>query len=774
MRCVNYKMMDLNTTFLEVEIQRIDILIQRALRLWRLAGNNPEDQFLGLYISNEEAAALAGRANGRHWGSTTKLPGEDEQVLSQALAWAEENSQKIIQQARQEQVRLRLIELSSGFDLSTFEYNAFLVCLAPVLDLRYERLYAFLQNDITRKATSANLILDLLLEPGLERLPALEYLHDRAALLKFNLLHRHNGDANLYLSPLRQEFSPSPEIVAWLMGNYRPADEVANSFHLSWPEAGTDQPTGADPADRPAQNNAHRLLDIENNLAFDPAELAEIARLMEAGDQPPILAFYGADQQRQRAAAHQIAASFAQPVLEIDLEACQAAGTLSQTALRLALRDAILNQALPYFTGWDCWQALNDAGSLRSREPSVQDEEGYLPDFILSEMEDYSGPVIVSSRQPWAMRSTLQHTRQPSTRPVLSWTFDLPSSQQRLQLWKSLLDQREVDLASEEAPNNALEALASQFTLSSLQIRDAVWTAANHAYQVGRPVNSADLFQAARQHSAHHLDELAVKLQPRYHWQDIVLPEEELQILKEIASTVRERSLVLETWGLGRKLVSSAGVNALFAGPPGTGKTLAAQVIAAELGMDLYKIDLSTVVSKYIGETEKNLERIFTQAHNSNTILFFDEADAIFGKRSEVKDAHDRYANIEVGYLLQRMETYDGVVILATNLRSNLDDAFIRRLQFVVNFPFPEKAERVNIWKVLMPPEMPCEANIDYQTLADRFELSGGSIRNAIVSAAYLAASQDEDVSIHHLLHGVRRELQKMGRLIDEKDLVIQ
>jgi SpoVK/Ycf46/Vps4 family AAA+-type ATPase len=143
-------------------------------------------------------------------------------------------------------------------------------------------------------------------------------------------------------------------------------------------------------------------------------------------------------------------------------------------------------------------------------------------------------------------------------------------------------------------------------------------------------------------------------------------------------------------------------------------------------------------------------------------------------KRSEVKDAHDRYANIEVGYLLQRMETYDGVVILATNLRSNLDDAFIRRLQFVVNFPFPEKAERVNIWKVLMPPEMPCEANIDYQTLADRFELSGGSIRNAIVSAAYLAASQDEDVSIHHLLHGVRRELQKMGRLIDEKDLVIQ
>jgi len=232
--------------------------------------------------------------------------------------------------------------------------------------------------------------------------------------------------------------------------------------------------------------------------------------------------------------------------------------------------------------------------------------------------------------------------------------------------------------------------------------------------------------------------------------------------------------LVLETWGLGEKLVASSGISALFAGPPGTGKTLAAQVIAAELGMDLYKIDLSTVVSKFIGETEKNLERIFTQAHNSNAILFFDEADAIFGKRSEVKDAHDRYANIEVGYLLQKMESYDGVVFLATNLRSNLDDAFIRRLQFIVHFPFPAEEERLNIWQVLFPPTLPRETNMEFDYFAKQFKLAGGSIRNVIVTAAFLAANEGASVTNRHLLHGVRRELQKMGRLIDEKELTVE
>ena len=198
---------------------------------------------------------------------------------------------------------------------------------------------------------------------------------------------------------------------------------------------------------------------------------------------------------------------------------------------------------------------------------------------------------------------------------------------------------------------------------------------------------------------------------------------------------------------------------------------MAAEVIARELSLDLYKIDLSSVVSKYIGETEKNLERIFDEAAASNAILFFDEADALFGKRSEVRDSHDRYANIEISYLLQRMEAYDGVTILATNLRANLDEAFTRRLQFAVDFPFPDENDRLRIWQALFPPDLPRARELDLPLLARRFKLAGGNIRNILVSAAYLAAADGGRVDMSHLLHGTRRELQKMGRLIADEDL---
>jgi SpoVK/Ycf46/Vps4 family AAA+-type ATPase len=307
--------------------------------------------------------------------------------------------------------------------------------------------------------------------------------------------------------------------------------------------------------------------------------------------------------------------------------------------------------------------------------------------------------------------------------------------------------------------------ISGQFFLSTNQIRDAVASARDIAAQRGTPLTEEDLFKAARSHSNPRLSGLARKIVPRYGWNDIVVPKDQLSILHEIVSTVRGRAKVMEEWGIGRKLAASNGVTILFAGPPGTGKTMGAEVIAGELGLDLYKIDLSTIVSKYIGETEKNLERIFAEAQSSNAILFFDEADAIFGKRSEVKDAHDRYANIETSYLLQRMEAYDGVTILATNLRANLDEAFTRRLQFALDFPFPEAPDRLRIWQTLFPPEVPRMPDLDLGILAQRFKLAGGNIRNIIVNAAFQAAASGTPVTMAHLLHGTRRELQKMGRL---------
>ncbi len=339
---------------------------------------------------------------------------------------------------------------------------------------------------------------------------------------------------------------------------------------------------------------------------------------------------------------------------------------------------------------------------------------------------------------------------------------------QRRLLWEHFLGEAELPEPVD------LTALAGQFQLTTGQIRDAVASARDWARQSGEALSNAALFAAARLYSNPRLSSLARKLQPRFGWDDIVLPSDQRSLLHELINTVRQRPRVLDEWGVGLKLASSRGVTVLFAGPPGTGKTMAAEVISGELGLDLYKIDLSTVVSKYIGETEKNLERIFNEAETSNAILFFDEADSLFGKRSEVRDSHDRYANIEISYLLQRMEAYDGVTILATNLRSNLDEAFTRRLQFAVDFPFPEEADRLRIWNTLFPADVPRASDVDLALLARRFKLAGGNIRNIIVSAAYLAAADGGMVGMGHLLHGTRRELQKMGRLVSEGDMLLE
>jgi SpoVK/Ycf46/Vps4 family AAA+-type ATPase len=332
--------------------------------------------------------------------------------------------------------------------------------------------------------------------------------------------------------------------------------------------------------------------------------------------------------------------------------------------------------------------------------------------------------------------------------------------------------------------NADLDALASRFRLTPGQIAEAtavaysqaLWRMAAHVPQALSPespgsLSLRDLFSAGRAQSGHDLANVAHKITPVYTWDDIVLPNDALAQLREICQRVMHQHRVLGAWGFDRKLSQGKGVNTLFAGPSGTGKTMAAEIIANELGLDLYKIDLSGVVSKYIGETEKNLDRIFRAAENANAILFFDEADALFGKRSEVRDSHDRYANIEISYLLQKMEAYDGIAILATNLRQNLDDAFVRRLAFTVHFPFPDEASRRRVWAGIWPPETPLAADVDQAFLARQFKLSGGNIKNIALAAAFLAAEDGGLVTMAHLLQATRREYQKMGKVLSDTEL---
>jgi SpoVK/Ycf46/Vps4 family AAA+-type ATPase len=350
----------------------------------------------------------------------------------------------------------------------------------------------------------------------------------------------------------------------------------------------------------------------------------------------------------------------------------------------------------------------------------------------------------------------------------LSFELPTPDLMLRTQLWTDLSVGYDP-----VAPEVNWGALATKFRLTPGQMQDALIAASNYTYlRAGETstITMEDLYKGCRAQSNQKLTALARKLSPRYSWEDITLTPNALAQLCEVCIQVKHRQTVYGVWGFGDKLSLGKGLCVLFYGPSGTGKTMAVEVIANELHLEAYKIDLSTVVSKYIGETEKNLSKIFQEAETSNAILFFDEADALFGKRSEVKDAHDRYANIEINYLLQRMEEFEGLVILATNLRKNIDDAFFRRMHFAIEFPFPSEGYRYRIWKQHFPKAAPVADDIDFNFLANRFNIAGGNIKNIVVHAAFLAAENSGVIHMEHLIRATRREYEKIGRMCTETE----
>ncbi len=279
-----------------------------------------------------------------------------------------------------------------------------------------------------------------------------------------------------------------------------------------------------------------------------------------------------------------------------------------------------------------------------------------------------------------------------------------------------------------------------------------------------------ELRRGARAQNAAGLERLARRIEPQVGWDDIVLPDQVVRSLRELAARARHRDRVLRDWRMRPGGGRGRGITALFAGDSGTGKTMAAEVIAGDLGLDLYTVNLATVVDKYVGETEKNLERIFAEAGGVNAVLLFDEADAIFGKRGEVRDAHDRYANMESAYLLQRMETFDGLAVLSTNLRSNIDDAFTRRLDTIVDFPAPDESARLSLWRSCLAPPLPVADDVDLGFCAKAFTLSGGNIRSVALTAAYLAAGSGRPIGMGELIAAVQQEYRKLGRLVLERE----
>jgi hypothetical protein len=370
-------------------------------------------------------------------------------------------------------------------------------------------------------------------------------------------------------------------------------------------------------------------------------------------------------------------------------------------------------------------------------------------------VERLASPLVVAARDPVRVQR----------RMTVKLDVERPTPVEQQAIWRGVLGGAASEL------NGRLAGVVAHFNLSPDTIRAAgaeVLERVVEGRADGEPMDAL-IWTACRAQGRPRLENLAQHIVADARWSDIVLPQPQLELLRDIGAHVRHRARVYEEWGFASRSTRGLGITAMFAGLSGTGKTMAAEVLACELDLDLYRIDLSQVVSKYIGETEKNLRRIFDAAEEAGAILLFDEADALFGKRSEVKDSHDRYANLEVSYLLQRMEAYRGLAILTTNMRNTLDPAFTRRLRFIVEFPFPDVAQRTEIWRRVFPSTVPTE-NLEPERLAS-LSAAGGIIRNIALNAAFVAADAGTPVQMRHLLRAARAEFHKLDRALSEAEV---
>ncbi|MBC7812088.1 MAG: ATP-binding protein [Burkholderiales bacterium] len=676
---------------LQISLARIDELIRAAVARAQAAGHDPTDALRGLVIGDDE---IQGHLN------RSPMSG----------LWADDNQYSL--SLTEADTDLPFLQLTRAFDLSLVDSYILLLSLAPELDRRYERLYAFLQDDVSQRRPTVNLLMNILGTDTVERFAVWERLGPNSPLRTHHLIEC-SADAG------RSD--------AVFLANYIKVDNRVVSYLLG------DLQTDA------RLKNAVEINPVMVGLASTERLLTALAPL--DGEHAPIVYLHGVEGAGQQEAAAAFCAQFQLPLMRVDMAALAALEMPIEQLWSLTLREA----------------RLLNTGILIDKWESCLDERGEALLLFWNALLEYPGPVFLCGKIDW------EPLNPQRSRRLIRLSFELPPYPERRQAWEQALCAQQVEMSPKH-----IDELAHRFRFSYSHIVRAVNTAIDLAHSRGEAVTSADLFTSAQSHSSLQLGRLARRVLPRYDWEDLILPPDQFSQLYEMAARAEHQHKVHVEWGFGKKVAPVPGVSALFAGESGTGKTLAAEVIAKNLGLILYKVDLSSVVSKYIGETEKNLGSIFEEAQASNAILFFDEADALFGKRSEVKDARDRYANIEVAYLLQLIENYDGVAVLATNLRQNLDEAFTRRLDFLIDFPFPDSEYRKHIWTAHFPPQAPLGPDVDLGDVANRYRLAGGNIRNAALASAYLAAADGGVITMAHIRNAVRREHQKMGRLLDD------
>ncbi len=653
---------------------RLDVLRQRVAALVvarRAVDSNPDDPFLGLYLSDERIDELL--RNSRVW--------VDHDVAAEGRA--------IIEATAGRDGPTRLHALARRFALDDLDVELLLTAMAPDVDDRFERYYGYLNDDVTRRRVSIGLALGLC---GLQA----------------------TGAAG------RRRLEPGGRLVGAGLVEVDDPDRPFLTRALRVPDRVTAHVLGGDGAD---PSLAFVLIDVEPTTepASDP-----LVRILTGNGAFAYL------HDREETALHLVADAVhaaGMPLVAVDL-------------LRVASSpdaDKILDAAVR--------EARLRGGALAAGPVDV------LAEADVSAVQRLTAapvPLLLTGQRGW----------EPSWAHRPPYIVEAPqlAGEARARIWdealRSMTTSLDFDAADVTAP----------YRLGAGAIRQAAAAAATIADLEARSIEAADVRRGARQQNAARLERLARRIEPAVGWDDLVLPPPTVASLRGLADRARHRELVLGTWRMRPGGGRGTGITSLFAGDSGTGKTMSAEVIAADLGLDLYVVNLATVVDKYIGETEKNLDRIFAEADNVNGVLLFDEADALFGQRSEVRDSHDRYANIEVAYLLQRMETFDGLAVLSTNLRSNIDDAFTRRIDVIVDFALPDATRRRRLWEHSIE-SLPQADDLDLDFVAGAFELSGGNIRSIAVTLAYRAASGERAIDMGDVVRAVAEEYRKLGRL---------
>jgi hypothetical protein len=595
--------------------------------------------------------------------------------------------------------------LAERLGLSDFERDTLLLCAAAEIDPGIATLFAQLQGQTSRGAPSFALALRALDDPTWDA------ISPHRPLRYARLVELAGGAAMMPLTttPLRAD----ERIVHYLKG-LNVIDERLGALLM------------------PAADDGAAPLAMSQRVVADAIR----ARLQLAATQAqvPLVQLVGTDAGSKLDVAREVCRTLGRHLYHLGIDALPSGRSELDALVRLWQRERLL---LPIALYLDADEAQGASADVANAFASFTSRDIGLAFVGLRELP--ARPIAAA----------------------LAFEVAKPRAREQRDAWAAALAATPLgEQAAQAAPR-----LAGNFDLNLRDIGQGVVLA--QAAAEG-PLDLGQVWKACRHLAQPRLDQLAQRLEPKATWDDLVLSDEAVGLLRQVAGQVRNRFRVYEEWGYAERMTRGLGISALFAGESGTGKTMAAEVIANELDLALYRIDLSAVVSKYIGETEKNLRRLFDAAEQGGAILLFDEADALFGKRSEVKDSHDRYANIEINYLLQRMESFSGLAILATNMKSALDNAFMRRLRFVVNFPYPGSAERRRMWQQALPADVPREA-LDFERLA-RLGLSGGNIHSIALNAAFMAAARGTPVTQALLLNAARSELRKLDKQVSEAD----